>query len=335
MPSSRLPRLAAVASASLLFATTVLAAVAAPVAATGGSALVDVANAYRAGQGLGPVAIHAKIDAIATERGRQLETVGFTHDFDYLRQRFAEEGICWNAFGEIIAYNSTGTAASFGQQWWNSPDHKSIMLGSYTHAGGAIEAASGGRYYAVMVFVKLCGASLAPPPAPIAGFTDIASSPFVDDIVWLVDQGITKGCAETLYCPRQAVAREQMASFLSRAEGLPSTNTDYFSDDWTSIHEDNINRIAHAGVTEGCGAGRYCPSGIVTREQMAAFLVRALSLPATGTDFFVDDEASPHEDAINRLAAAGVSNGCTPTSYCPLSVVTREQMAAFLHRGFN
>ena len=37
---------------------------------------------------------------------------------------------------------------------------------------------------------------------------------------------------------------------------------------------------------------------------MASFLVRALGLPATGSDFFTDDESSVHESDINRLAAA-------------------------------
>ena len=37
-----------------------------------------------------------------------------------------------------------------------------------------------------------------------------------------------------------------------------------------------INAIRDAGITGGCGNGNYCPQGLVTREQMAAFLVRAV-----------------------------------------------------------
>jgi hypothetical protein len=67
---------------------------------------------------------------------------------------------------------------------------------------------------------------------------------------------------------------------------------------------------------------------------MASFLVRAKGLPATGTDFFTDDEGSIHEDDINRLAASGITTGCSPGLYCPTREVTREEMAAFLHRAF-
>jgi hypothetical protein len=66
---------------------------------------------------------------------------------------------------------------------------------------------------------------------------------------------------------------------------------------------------------------------------MATFLARALDLPATTTDYFTDDTGTTHEANINRVAAAGITKGCSPTTYCPAANVTRGQMAAFLHRA--
>ena len=37
-----------------------------------------------------------------------------------------------------------------------------------------------------------------------------------------------------------------------------------------------INRIAAAGITTGCGPHKYCPKNIVNRQQMVAFLHRAM-----------------------------------------------------------
>jgi hypothetical protein len=71
---------------------------------------------------------------------------------------------------------------------------------------------------------------------------------------------------------------------------------------------------------------------------MATFLVRALGYPATGTDYFLDDEGSVFENAINRLRAAAVTQGCNPPAnnrFCPDDFVTRGQMAAFLARAFG
>ncbi|MDQ2688938.1 MAG: S8 family serine peptidase [Chloroflexota bacterium] len=166
-------------------------------------------------------------------------------------------------------------------------------------------------------------------------FSDIAGSPFYADILWIAQQGITLGCGSGRYCPADAVTRGQMASFLVRALGLRASSTDYFDDDATSIHQADINALAAAGITLGCGSRVFCPLRPVTREEMASFLVRGLPLPPTSTDFFTDDGASPHQADINALAASGVTRGCTPTTYCPGSPVSREQMAAFLHRALT
>jgi serine protease len=185
----------------------------------------------------------------------------------------------------------------------------------------------------------LAGLALAPTASTFTTglnhFSDANGTTFAVEIDWLADAGITTGCSRELFCPAGSVTREQMASFLARALGLGPTSTDFFADDEASPHEDDINRIAAVGVTVGCGSGRFCPSQAVPREQMASFLARALGLPSTSSDFFTDDEASVHEGDINRIAAAGVTNGCGGSRYCPQAAVTREQMAAFLYRAFS
>jgi hypothetical protein len=166
-------------------------------------------------------------------------------------------------------------------------------------------------------------------------FSDILASSFIDDIHWLLYEGITFGCDGTRFCPTEPVTRGEMASFLSRVLNLPTSPTDWFTDDEGSVHEAAINEIAYAGITGGCAAGQYCPDRNVTRGEMATFLVRALDLPPSATDYFTDDESSTHEANINAFRAAGLTTGCSATTYCPNSNVTREQMAAFLHRAFD
>ena len=166
-------------------------------------------------------------------------------------------------------------------------------------------------------------------------FRDIANSTFYYDITWLAGQGITTGCGPELFCPLTVVSREQMASFLARARNLGTPTGDFFTDDESSPHEHDINRIASVGITTGCSPGLFCPKGPVSREQMASFLARAFNLDDTDIDFFVDDEGSPHEADINRIAAVGITLGCSTNHYCPTNLVNREQMAAFLHRAMT
>ena len=118
---------------------------------------------------------------------------------------------------------------------------------------------------------------------------------------------------------------------------LPTIFEPPFADDEGSVHEVSIVAIADAGITTGCTVDgtAFCPDDLVTRAQMATFLMRALELPESETDFFDDDEASTHELAINAIAAAGVTMGCGDGSFCADDAVTRAQMATFLSRALG
>ncbi len=177
-----------------------------------------------------------------------------------------------------------------------------------------------------------CGVSLGP-------FADVPSSgTFTEDIAWVKEQGIALGCnvEGTMFCPDDLVTRGQMASFLSRALELPKPSRGYFKDDGHNAHEDNIDRLAEAGISNGCGDRIYCPDDSVSRAQMASFLVRALGLEPIPGDVF-GDTSGPHEPNINALATAGITKGCDADGkrFCPHVPVTREEMAAFLHRAFG
>ena len=108
-----------------------------------------------------------------------------------------------------------------------------------------------------------------------------------------------------------------------------------FADDDGSPYEPSIIKIADAGITSGCSTDLYCPYALITRAEMATFLVRAFGIPASYGDAFSDDGGSGHHSSINALAAAGVTNGCRPGRYCPTSNVTRGELATFIMRALG
>lgn len=170
-------------------------------------------------------------------------------------------------------------------------------------------------------------------------FHDDDGSEFSGDIELVASLGVTRGCNPPFgdaYCPGDAVTRGQMAAFLVRLFHLPAVAADFFDDDDGTLFEDDINRLAAAGVTSGCTPTAYCPDDPVTRGQMAAFLVRALGLGGESSENrFDDDDQSIFEDEIELLAASGITRGCNPpanTAFCPGDPITRGQMAAFLGR---
>lgn len=197
----------------------------------------------------------------------------------------------------------------------------------------------------LMMFATMAATAVADSSAPYGSFVDDNGNVHEAYIEAIAAESITRGCnppTNNLYCPSAPVTREQMASFLTRALGLAPATTDAFTDDAGSIHEADINAIAAAGITHGCNPpanDHFCPSDIVTREQMAAFLARGFGYVDTDpADRFVDDDTSIFEESIEALAAAGVTRGCNPPTndrFCPKDPVLRDQMASFLGRALG
>ena len=203
------------------------------------------------------------------------------------------------------------------------------------------------------------GGALEPEPEPETGtqlrdyFVDDDASVHEANINKIAAAAITVGCNPPVgsvgdhYCPAESVTRTEMASLLARALDLPDSETDYFVDDDGSFHETDINKIAAAAITVGCNppvgsvGDWYCPAESVTRAEMASLLARALDLPDSETDYFVDDDGSVHEANINKIAAAGITVGCNPPVgsvgdwYCPAESVTRAEMASLLARALE
>jgi hypothetical protein len=123
-------------------------------------------------------------------------------------------------------------------------------------------------------------------PPPCTGvFPDVpCSSNFAPWIEQLAEEGITTGCGSGNYCPLANVRRDQMAVFMLKGKYGPNLTpppcTGVFGDVvCPSTFADWIELLAAEGITTGCGGGNYCPTTNVRRDQMAAFLGTAFSLP--------------------------------------------------------
>ncbi len=252
-------------------------------------------------------------------------------------------GPSFGQLGEEVTFNSTITDGSGGplNYTWTVTRDGTAVPPVGTSTTYSLTPALSGVYEVELVVVDSAGTGTA--TFKFTVMTDIADSVFASDIVWLANEGITKGCNPPVndqFCPDATVTRGQMAAFLVRFLGLTETDpTIAFTDTASSIFEDDILKLATAGITRGCNieGTAYCPNDSVTRGQMAAFLVRALELTDDGGgDLFADDDDSIFESEIDKLATAGITRGCNPpanTNFCPTGTVTRGQMAAFLHRA--
>ncbi len=327
--------LALLVGALLLFSTAVATAPPANAAVSAAEfedCLLAEVNADRSASGLVTLVMARDlIDEVRVHSARMSDTT-FRHMTDAERDPILPNDT--TAWAENIAWSSSSSlndCDGIHQLLMDSAPHRANLLHPLVrYFAPGVHIDGGGTWVTEVLF-----ASPSYVPAGVGTFWDDDGSIFQAEIEKLVDAGITSGCGGGKFCPNDNVTRGQMAAFLVRALDLPSAPSAGFSDTAGTTFEANVDSLAAAGITGGCGNGRYCPDGAVTRGQMAAFLVRALDLPSAPSAGFSDTAGTTFEANIDSLAAAGITSGCGDDRYCPDAKVTRGQMAAFLVRALD
>lgn len=119
---------------------------------------------------------------------------------------------------------------------------------------------------------------------------------------------------------------------------FPWTTTPRFDDvPATSGFFDYINTLAMWGITAGCTTTQFCPGMPISREQMAAFLIRGIygdTFSYSVTPYFTDVPAtSPFFKYVQKMKDLGITSGCGGALFCPSSTLTRMQASVLLVRA--
>jgi hypothetical protein len=141
-------------------------------------------------------------------------------------------------------------------------------------------------HLAVFLLRSKYGAPYLPPEVGAStGFADVPVTHWAAAwIKQLAAEGITAGCGGGKFCPDKAVTRAELAVMLLRAKYgtsyAPPAAVGLFADvpvgHWAAAW---VEQLVDEGVTAGCGGGRYCPNGFVTRAEIAVFLVETFDIP--------------------------------------------------------
>ena len=100
----------------------------------------------------------------------------------------------------------------------------------------------------------------------------------------------------------------------------------HFFADVTPVHFAfaQVEAVANAGITGGCGANVFCPDAPITRGQMAVFIETSLGTtipPACLGNVFTDINATTVGATvcgfIEDFAAKGITGGCGGGNFCP------------------
>lgn len=182
-------------------------------------------------------------------------------------------------------------------------------------------------------------------------FADAVGTKFENDINWMADKGLTTGYPDGTYRPYAVMNRDAMAAFLYRLAGQPSFTAPLespFTDITPSTQfYKEMTWMKSVGLTTGYsepnGTATFRPTTSLNRDAMAAFLFRfagnfckvqdTVNYKAPTAQQFSD--VTTENQFFAEIAWAkekGISTGYPDGTYRPLGGMTREAMAAFIHR---
>lgn len=176
-------------------------------------------------------------------------------------------------------------------------------------------------------------------------FTDVDGHWALDAIRFVYDQGLMTGTKETLFSPNSHLNRAMLATILYRMEGSPAVTgenpyTDVAAGTW---YTDAVLWASEQGIVNGYGNGKFGPLNNITREQLAAMLLRYSDCKkydtAARNDLTsyadADDISAWALEALRWANAQGLVNGRTETTLVPQGDTTRAETATVLMRYLN
>lgn len=176
-------------------------------------------------------------------------------------------------------------------------------------------------------------------------FTDVDGHWALDAIRFVYDQGLMTGTKEALFSPNKHLNRAMLATILYRMEGSPAVTgenpyTDVADGTW---YTDAVLWASEQGIVNGYGNGKFGPLNNITREQLAAMLLRYSDYKKYNTDARNDLTSYADADDISAWAlealrwanAQGLVNGRTETTLVPQGDTTRAETATVLMRYLN
>lgn len=154
----------------------------------------------------------------------------------------------------------------------------------------------------------------------------------------MIEKGIIKGWGGDDYRPKGEVTREQFAGFLARTLDLSATPTTFTDVNPSKALAPSIGAIQQTGIMTGTTDNRFMPEKVITREEMALTMYRAIkyeNLQSEVKDIKFADEnkftLTGGLDAAKLLSSIGVMTGGN-NLFNPKNVSTRDQVAAVLYR---
>lgn len=266
---------------------------------------------------LGGKALAASVDFSITFVGKDGKTKSLTSFSDYIK-RIIPLTSAPGASATVVLYDPETKELSF------VPASISDTEATFWRPGNSV--------YTVVEYSK--------------SFDDISSHWAKADIELLANKLIVNGVTDTSFEADRNITRAEFAALVVRSLGLsPVAGAAEFSDvnssDWFA---GAVGAAAQAGIVNGYEDGTFRPQAQITREELAAMVVRAYEF-ADGTiaidQSVIDKALAAYSDAdaivwgqkeVAIALSVGLLNGMTDTTLETDGQATRAQSATMLKR---
>lgn len=179
-------------------------------------------------------------------------------------------------------------------------------------------------------------------------FSDIVSHWARNDIIAMAARDVARGMPDGTFVPDGSVTRAQFAALLVRTLGKQPDKpaAPRFSDvpAWAWYYGP-VETAAKLGLVNGYEDGTFKPDARISRQEMAAMIVRAMNLTKTAPTMaqaevdqtlaaFVDSDmiGAWARESIAKAVKTGIVQGRTITTFQPRSDATRAEGVVMLKR---
>lgn len=179
--------------------------------------------------------------------------------------------------------------------------------------------------------------------APSPAFTDTAKHWAKDNIDFVASRDLISGTSATTFAPNTAITRADFLMALGRLSGADVSiyKTGSFTDvKSTDTAMPYIEWAVKSKIVSGYGNGKFGPSDIITREQMAVMMVgyakaTSYKLPVSKQAIAFADNAKISayaKEAVKAIQQTGVINGKDNNRFDPQGNATRAEASTILRR---
>jgi hypothetical protein len=192
---------------------------------------------------------------------------------------------------------------------------------TWDEVGGTYDPAAGGLAFKADHFSKYALMETTAPPA-VKTFADIAGHWAQKEIEIMATKGFVAGVGDNKFAPEATVSRAEFAAILARMAGLTADpdGARRFNDvPQNAWYCGMVGAAAKAGLVRGTGEHSFAPDEPITREQMAAMMVRLMA--REGQDMGIGEA-----DAARILAGFEDAASISPWARNSVALVVREQV---------